>query len=139
MRRTLFYFSGAGKFCLIHGLRQLTRDTISDISYLQTLLTRRNENLQMTFGVGRHTMLIVDILFKTSTFQRIGKKNNQTSVSEADREILTLGSTDNAGNTVNLVSRIIRLPSGWDFSVCIRDRCLILFIIIIQSYHLHQA
>ena len=30
--------------------------------------------------------------------------------------------TNNAGNTVNLVSGIIRLPSGWDFSVCIRDR-----------------
>ena len=25
-------------------------------------------------------------------------------------------STDNAGNSVNLVSGIIRLPSGWDFS-----------------------
>ena len=28
----------------------------------------------------------------------IGKKNNQTSVSKADREIPTQGSTDNAGN-----------------------------------------
>ena len=31
----------------------------------------------------------------------IGKKNNLTSVSDADREIPTLGSTDNAGNAVN--------------------------------------
>ena len=49
----------------------------------------------------------------------IGKKNNQTSVSDADGEIPTLGSTDNAGNWVSLVSGIIRLPSGWDFSVSI--------------------
>ena len=33
------------------------------------------------------------------------------------REIPTLRSTDNAGNSVNLVSGIVRLPSGWDFSV----------------------
>ena len=52
----------------------------------------------------------------------MGKKSNQTSVSDADREIPTHGSTDNAGNSVNLVSGIIRLPSGWNFSVCIRDR-----------------
>ena len=42
------------------------------------------------------------------TFTVIGKKNNQTLVSDADREIPTLGSTDNAGNSVNLVSSIIR-------------------------------
>ena len=52
----------------------------------------------------------------------IGKKNNQTSVSNADQEIPILGSTDNAGNEVNLVSGIIHLPAGWDFSICIRDR-----------------
>ena len=51
------------------------------------------------------------------------KKNNQTSVSDADRAIPTLGSTDNAGNqSVNLVSGIIRLPSDWDISVYIGDR-----------------
>ena len=33
------------------------------------------------------------ILFKTSIFLRIGKKNNQSSVSDADREVPTLGST----------------------------------------------
>ena len=33
----------------------------------------------------------------------------------------TLGSTDNAGNSVTLVSGIIHLLSGWDFSVCIGD------------------
>ena len=50
------------------------------------------------------------------------KKNNQTLVSDADREILTFGSTGNAGQMVNLVSGIIHLPSGKDISVCIRDR-----------------
>ena len=49
-----------------------------------------------------------------NNFNIIGEKNNQTSVSDADREIPTLGSTDNAGNSVNLVSGIISLPSGWD-------------------------
>ena len=34
MRQSLFYFSGAGKFCLAHGLRQLTRDFKSDIRTL---------------------------------------------------------------------------------------------------------
>ena len=34
---------------------------------------------------------------------------------------LTRGSTDNDGNEVNLVSGIIRLPSGLDFSVCMGD------------------
>ena len=43
-------------------------------------------------------------------FNVIGKKNNQTSVSDADREIPTLGSTDNARNSVNLVSGINRYP-----------------------------
>ena len=54
-------------------------------------------------------------------FNVMGKKNNQTYVSDADLEMPTLGSTDNAGNLVNLVSGIIRLPSSWDFSVWIRD------------------
>ena len=61
-------------------------------------------------------------MIKYYMFNVMGKKNNQTSVSDADREIPTLGSTDNAENSVNLVSGIIRLPSGLDFSVCIRDR-----------------
>ena len=55
----------------------------------------------------------------------IGKKNNRSSVSDADREIPTLRSMDNAGNLVNLVSCIIRLPSGWDFSVCMIDSILL--------------
>ena len=73
-----------------------------------------NDDLQMTFGVGRHTMLILNVVFKTLNFQRIGKKNNQSSVFDADREISTLGSRDNAANKVNLVSGIIDLPSGWN-------------------------
>ena len=47
-------FSGAGKFCLDPGLRQLTQDTQCDVSCLQTLLTRRNAKLRLTFGVGRY-------------------------------------------------------------------------------------
>ena len=65
---------------------------------------------------------------KIIMFNVIGKKNNQTSVSYADRKIPTLGSTDNAGNLVNLISSIIHLPLGWDFSICIGGQCLILFI-----------
>ena len=38
-----------------HGLRQLTRDAKSDVSCLQTSLTRQNEKLRMTFGAGRQT------------------------------------------------------------------------------------
>ena len=79
----------------------------------------RNEDLQMTFSVGHHTMLIVNVLFKTLIFQRIGKINYQSFVSDAGRKIPTLRSTDNAGNSgnsVNLISDIIRLPWGWDFS-----------------------
>ena len=41
-----------------------------------------------------------------NNFNVIGKKNYQSSVSNADREIPNLGSTDNAGNSVNLVSGI---------------------------------
>ena len=46
----------------------------------------------------------------------IVKKNNQSSVSDADREIPTLWSTGNAGNSVDLVSGLTGLPSGWGFS-----------------------
>ena len=49
-------------------------------------------------------------------------KDNQTSVTDAHREIPTLRSTDNAGNLVNLLSGIIRLPLGKDFLVCIEGR-----------------
>ena len=56
--RIRYIFSVAGKFCLAHGLRQLTRDTKSDVNCLQTTLTRRNEKLRMTFGASRYTMLI---------------------------------------------------------------------------------
>ena len=40
----------------------------------------------------------------------MGKINNQSSVSNADREIPTLGSTDNAGNEVNLVPALSVYP-----------------------------
>ena len=58
------------------------------------------------------------IVIKPMVFLIIGKKNNQSSVSGAEREMPTLGSMDNARNLVNLVSGIIPLPSSWDFSVC---------------------
>ena len=40
-------------------------------------------------------------------FDAIDKNKNQSSVSNADQEIPTLGSTDNIGNSVNLVSDIM--------------------------------
>ena len=42
----------------------------------------------------------------------VRRDNNQTSVSDADREIPSLGSTDNAGNSMNLVSSIIVYAHG---------------------------
>ena len=39
-------------------------------------------------------------------FNIIGKKNNQTWVSDADRDIASLGPTDSARNSVNLVSAL---------------------------------
>ena len=51
------FFSGAGKFCLAHGLRQLTRDfkmsskcSISEV----TLRMRYHEKHRMTFEEGRY-------------------------------------------------------------------------------------
>ena len=38
--RVCSIFSGARKLCLAHGLRQLTQDTKSDVSCLQTLFMR---------------------------------------------------------------------------------------------------
>ena len=61
-------------------------------------------------------------LFKALIFLMIRKKNDLSSVSDADQEISTHGSTVNACNSVNLVFGIIRLLSGWDFFVCIEDR-----------------
>ena len=57
-------FSDAGKFFLAHGLRQLTRDAKGDVSCVRTTLTRRNEKLQMTFGVGHHKTCSVKTLRK---------------------------------------------------------------------------
>ena len=49
-------------------------------------------------------------MINSNIFTVIGKKNNQTSFSDAAREIPTLGSTDNTRHSVNLVSGIIRWP-----------------------------
>ena len=92
--RVCSIFSNAGKFCFAHGLRQLIQDSICDVSCLQTSLTCRSKQLRVTHVVGHHTTSIVNILFKTLIFPIIGKKNNQSSVSGADWEIPTLGSTN---------------------------------------------
>ena len=47
---------------------------------------------------------------KTIICYVIGKKKNQTLVSDADREIPILGSTDNAGNLVNLFRALTVYP-----------------------------
>ena len=44
-------FSDAGISCLAHRLRQLTRDTICDVSCLKMSLTRRNEKTRMTLAI----------------------------------------------------------------------------------------
>ena len=59
---------------------------------------------------------------KIKTFNVKGKKNNQRTDSGGDRKIQTLGYMNNVRNSVNLISGIIRLPSGSDFSVCIGGR-----------------
>ena len=69
----------------------------------------------------------LSLLGQGPTFK--GKKNNHSSVSDADREIPHLGSTNNAGNSVNLVSGFIRLPSGWVSlsALEIGDTCMFYF------------
>ena len=100
--------SGAEKYCLAHGLGQLTRDVKSDIRTL-------NIRSDVIFALPRKTPNDVwkwSLCVKCqNVFNFIGKKNNQTLVSDADQEIPTFGSTDNAGNSVNLVSGIILLLS----------------------------
>ena len=49
------------------------------------------------------TSCSVNILFIASIFTIKSKKNNQSSVFDADKEIPTLRSMDNAGNSVTLV------------------------------------
>ena len=56
-----------------------------------------------------------------NNFNVIGEKNNKTLVFDADQEIPTLRSMDNAGNSGNLVYGIITLPWGWDSLVCILE------------------
>ena len=74
----------------------------------------------MTFVLCFHTSVVKNR--NIYIVQIIGKEKKQSSVSDADREIVTLGSTDNAGNSVNFDFCIFSLLSGWDFSVCIGDR-----------------
>ena len=84
----------AGKFCLAHGLQQLTRDTKSEYSCLQTSLIRRHEILRMKFRVSHFTKLNVkkrnnrNIVIKSTILAVIGTctKNNQSVVSDENRE-----------------------------------------------------
>ena len=85
----------------------------------------------MTFGVGCHLALIVKIIIKGNNrnivikirfFPIIGKENNQSPVSDADREIPALGATDNAGNLINPFPSLSIYPPGLDLSVCTGDR-----------------
>ena len=64
----------------------------------------------------RHKMSKIKGMINNN-FNVIGKKNNQTSVSDADRQIPTLGSTDNAGNSVNFVSGFWYYPFTFGFGV----------------------
>ena len=48
VRQSLFYFSGAGKFRLAHGLRQLIRDVKSDVRIL-------NFRSDVTYSLKRKT------------------------------------------------------------------------------------
>ena len=157
MRQSLFYcsiFSNAGKFYLAHGLRQLTRDVKREIRILSFI---SDVNTKTLIDVQKRSLC--DVKFNNNNnnkiewyltiFSTIGMKNNQILVFDTDRDIPTLGSTVNAGNSVNLVAGIIRSPSGrnsretsalgstdnagnssiirspsdWDFSVFIGDRC----------------
>ena len=57
------------------------------------------------------------------------RKNNQTSVSDADGEIPTLGSMDNAGNLVNHISALsVYLPVGISLSALVTNGRFYLYI-----------
>ena len=101
-------------------MHEVLVNRLGGLSLPRKSVVRLTDRPDMTLDVyrGRKTTIQQYNIF----FQIIGKKNNQSSVSGADRESPTLGSTDNAGNSVNLVSSIIRLPSGWDSLVYIGDR-----------------
>ena len=64
-------------------------------------------------------------------------KNNQKSVSDADLEILTLGSTDNAGNSVNLVSGIIQVTISLSASETDARFYFSLFLRLLQEMESH--
>ena len=111
MRQSLFYFSGAEKYWL----RQLTRDVKSDVR----LLNFRSDVIFVPprkKDIMRHNMSKIKGMINNN-FNVIGKKNNQTSVSDADRQIPTLGSTDNAGNSVSLVSGFWYYPFTFGLGV----------------------
>ena len=128
-----FIFSGAGKFCLAYGLRQLTRDVKSDVRTLNFRSDVTNAPPRKNLNDVRRSSLCnvkcKKIRIINKKFNVIGKKNNQTSVSDAVREIPTLRATHNAGNSVNLVSSILRLPSGLGLGFfCLHQKPMIVSI-----------
>ena len=82
-------------------LRQLTPDIKSDVSFFfckrSLRAVTKNAERRLEFDVIHRNY---EYSLKASTFPITGKKSNQSSVSDADREFPTLGSTDNAGNSV---------------------------------------
>ena len=77
------------------------------------------KNFKRPVGVGHHTTLSVNIILKHQFFKyKVRKIINYRSPMQTERS----QPSDNIGNSVNLVSGIIRLPSGWDFSGGIGDR-----------------
>ena len=99
----------AHKPCSISHLSAVTKTPIQ--SWPSYSINRKNIE-------GKLEIIVINIMI----YSIKGKINNQSSVSDIDRTIIALGSTDNAGNSVNLVSDIFRLPSGWDVSVFIGNQ-----------------
>ena len=78
-----------------------------------------HDKRRLAFGEGhyatKNVRKIKQAMNDNDYFNVIDKKNNQTSVSDADRQIPILGPTDNAINSVNLVSGIFPFTLGLGF------------------------
>ena len=98
-----------GTYSLTHGLRQLTREAKSDVSCLQNdtnaPLPKSPNDVRSWSSYNVNCKNFKEII---QFYSLIGKKNNQSPFSDADREIPNRGSMYNDENTVNLVSGIIR-------------------------------
>ena len=70
-------------------------------------------------------------------FNVTGKKNNQTPVSDADREIPALGSMDNAGNSITSFPALSFYPQvgiSWSASVTDDRFYLSLFYLLTGAF-----